>query len=307
MLLEHINPTRLDLIAPRTKHTRTKFLVPLQRYLGSQARGGLEDERVWTHLFTYGFVAPRVDVPRGLAALSAALTDGACAGRQPARAVLEMQPLSARCGRRGETETNSEIDLTVGDLARRPARGGQGMSASGIGFWPTSVPTWINLAEAKWLSDIAYRTTYDPGRNQLARVIETALTFQNQACTPSFPEQVFVTLLTPAYFKASRNRRKRHYASLFREYETDKSALLQDIGDALIDPRNQPGVFVRPKMVERVEALRLKWVTFEDLLAAMPGSPFKDDLEAFIKGEPSCLLQPSCPDRGGARDAVEAG
>jgi hypothetical protein len=146
------------------------------------------------------------------------------------------------------------------------------------------------MVEAKWRHDLSYRTTHDLGRNQLARVIETALTFQNQKHRPAFPEQVFVTLLTPAYFKAARNRGKRYYAYKFAEYEQDKAAIRRDVEDAAVRPRVQPGLWEYPDLAERLEALSLCWVTYEELIAAMPGSDYKQALEQFIESEPCSLL-----------------
>ena len=185
---------RLQLVAPRKKLT-DKVLARLAQYEAGKQEERLDDEQVWTLLFTYGFVAPGGDPQEGIVVLAETLIEGPLVNRGGLHAWLEMLPLPPRQGKEGQSESNSEIDLVVGNQSVRND------TTSGIQFEPNGQSNWICMVEAKWASDIAYRTTHDLCRNQLARVIETALTFQNRARTPWLPDHVHVTLLTPRRFK----------------------------------------------------------------------------------------------------------
>ena len=52
--------------------------------------------------------------------------------------------------------------------------------------------------EAKWFSDLSTKVSNEQERNQLARVIENALTFQS---ADGMPSECFVVLLTPKRFR----------------------------------------------------------------------------------------------------------
>lgn len=246
---------------------------------------GLHDEQVWTLLFTYGFVADGNQA--GLAQLSTVLTEEQEHG-QPHHAWIEMKPIPPRQGVAGLSEGNTELDLSCGDM---DLRGG----ISGIRYeLPVDRDGWLCAVEAKWLSDIAYQTTYDWERNQLVRVIETALTFQD---AHQFPSRVHVTLLTPAKFyrpnAAVSGSRLYHYK--FYEYKAggavNEAAILNDIENAEIPARAASPVWAYPDIHQRLPSLRLHWVTYESLFQGMPESPYKTILEDFIHQEPRPILQ----------------
>src|SRR5690606_8906762 len=156
----------------------------------------------------------------------------------------------------GANEGNSEIDLIIGDVGMR------GSQISGVSYLPpTDRNGWVCLVEAKYLSDIASKTTYDPARNQMARVIETALTFQSaESSGCKYPDDVHFTLLTPHKFKSvnSFNSGSRLYAYKFREYQGNPQALLEDIEMAAVTKRTQRD-WVYPDLKERVKKLSLHW------------------------------------------------
>ncbi len=280
MLRDCIDRLKAYLIAPR-EGLADQILERLGKYEEEpqQKRQGLHDEQVWTLLFTYGFVAPNVPAEKGFAALSKVLTEGQC-NWLPARHVwLEMLPIPPRQGKLGASERNTEIDLVLGDQEIRNG------TESGIQFRPVARPSWICMAEAKWLSDVAIRTEHDLQRNQFVRVIETVLTFQNPSFDPPFPDEAHVTLLTPAMFGSHGDGSgSRLYFYKFREYSQQPETILKDLDRSRIERRADSDDWRYPRdLPSRLSALRLHWVTFEALYAAMPDSPFKRNLANFIQ------------------------
>ncbi len=152
-----INRKKLDRVAPREKLTN-RVLGRLSNYESATDRKGLNDEEVWTLLFIYGFVAGR---KTSIVDLAHVLTGERL--QNVKNAWLEMMPIPPRQGVSGRSERNSRIDLLVGDITNR------GSTISGVKFntAATSDGGWVCFVEAKWLSDIASKTTHDWGRNQL--------------------------------------------------------------------------------------------------------------------------------------------
>jgi hypothetical protein len=166
---------------------------------------------------------------------------------------FEAQPLPPRKGYQGYSEGNTKLDLAFGHILPR------GKTAAGIKYGPHEPGSWVCFVEAKCLSDCSTTVSYDPLRNQLARVIENLLCFQDNG---KFPERIFFTLLTPRIFKENPNSRL--YGYKMQEYE-DKEKILEDIERCSIEKRDGGG-FVYPDMRQRLAQLRLNWVSYEDLL-----------------------------------------
>jgi len=166
---------------------------------------------------------------------------------------FEAQPMGPRKGTRDETESNTTLDLALGDVCVR------GNSAAGIAYSKADT-SWTCFVEAKVLSDCSADVTHDPLRNQLTRVIECVLCFQSSAC---FPDKVFFTLLTPRLFRD--NPMSRLYGYKFREYEQDRRRILDDIARSRI-PRRIDLDWKYPDLERRLDALRLSWVTYEEIL-----------------------------------------
>ncbi len=267
---------RLSTIFPRQR-LASRILARLQVYEKAGNAAALNDEQVWTMLFSYGYVC--CDGGH-LGLLASVLTERDCgegAGPPPgSRAWLEMLPMAARLGKAGESESNSEIDLMLGDISlRQGCRSGVAYEPSGDGRG------WVCFVEAKWLSDIAARTKHDPHRNQLARVIEAAAVFQGQR---QLPKKVQVTLLTPACFKNDAGLSgTRLYAYKFHEYQQDREHLIKDVNSAKIPPRRTATWAYPDGTDQRLRNLSLHWVTYESVLAAMPDSEYKVVLCQFVK------------------------
>jgi hypothetical protein len=273
---ELIDPETLASICPYDSHSK-EVLKRLKRYELKWAGTYPPDEEVWTLLFAYGFIA----VEDRRAQLAQLLIEGKVPPSPPFELWLEMSPIPPR----GEPEWNSIIDLVAGNQRTRKR------TKSGIEYEKPENDTtgWVCMTEVKWLQDIAVGTSYDPDRNQLAKVIENALTFQKAGKRPSYPEAVHVTLLTPARFKPPQGAAPgvMLYSRKFNAYthangRPNVDGILNDINKALAPLRTTPRNWKYPKLDERINSLHMHWVTFEDLLAGMPDSEYKQHLTAFV-------------------------
>ena len=171
----------------------------------------------------------------------------------------EAEPISCR-----EREGNTKVDLALGAICRR------GETANGIAFDRTGVG-WVCLVEAKLFSDCSTGVQHDQFRNQIARVIETAATFQTEG---EFPERVAFTLLTPRGFRDSAPARL--YSSKYREYSSeDREALIEDVKRSSLPPRNgyQGWVYPTASIESRLKRISLKWAAYEDVFEIAYGWP----------------------------------
>ena len=172
----------------------------------------------------------------------------------------EAQPLSPRASEDGQSEGNTRLDLALGFVEQR------GTTKGGIQYGPTQPGSWVCFVEAKCLSDCSYSVSNDPLRNQLARVIENLLCFQNAGV---FPDHVYFTLLTPRLFRDTAvGRRSRLFAYKFAEYKADPQVLVEDLthADPKLPHRKDSTAFRFPNHAERIKALHMNWITFEDIL-----------------------------------------
>lgn len=167
---------------------------------------------------------------------------------------LEAQPLSPKKGRRGHTEGNTVIDLSFGGIKLRKN------TKSGIQY--NSDLKWVCFVEAKMLSDCGKSVSYDPIRNQLTRVIENLLVFQNS--NQESPERFYFTLLTPRIYKEKNHSRL--YGYKIEEYIKDPIKMLTDINDCKLYNRKENNWMYPSNVEERIKNMKINWVTFEDLL-----------------------------------------
>lgn len=274
------DPTRLNLISPRQQKTQN-VLEPLRKYLDAPSKAFV-DEDAWTLMFLYGYFAsdgwPPDDARMVLAEVLCGEPVSRIIGTQTS---LLMWPFPPRSGTNMASEGNSEIDLMVGDFEPTPDK------IAGVRFSRNSESTWICMTEVKWLEDISIRTDHDHERNQLVRVIENALTFQNQRCSPAYPDRVYVSLLTPAVFRRSRSRL---YAYKFCEYQVYEN-LRRDLDMARVPKREDTAEWKYPDLSTRFEHFRLHWASHEDLFQKMPDSTYKDTLRSFIRAAGGGLLE----------------
>lgn len=216
-------------------------------------------EKVLTFLMGCGYALGR---EQGLQTLTKVLTGSVL--KQPNQPMIwfEAQPIPPRM-----KEGNTHLDLALGAIARREG------TANGIRF-DTSTPSWICFCEAKVDSDISPRVKYDPNRNQLARVIENAICFQNSG---KYPNDVYVTIIAPKAFSHKRPLLEKKFSA----YKSNPKSLLHDLNQCRLPKRAKADWLYPYNIAERItKSLKLQWVCFEDLVENLPDS----DISGQIRG-----------------------
>lgn len=241
-----------------------------------QASRPITDEQVLTYLCVYGYTIHE-DGPRQLASLL--LEDDRV--NYTGQVWFEFLPSSPRA-----QEGKTHADLILGHVR------GREKTDSGIEFArPDTGNSWVAIVEAKLLSDISSHVTYDPLRNQLLRVIENAVTFQN--ALQEMPNATHVVLLTPELF--AQNPRTRFYGCKFQDYRPDPGvvnieAIWEDLERVRLARTQARSDWRYPEDIrQRLAALHLHWVTFERLVRNMPDSSFKADLTDLLRREKSVV------------------
>ena len=237
----------------------------LMRKLGHQeraAQGTFRDEQVWTFLAGCGYA---ISGTEGLASVTNILTGADLPQPDDARIWIEVLPLPPRT-----REGTTHVDLAIGHVARR------GNSESGINLLH-GPKSWICFCEMKWQSDISLRVTYDPNRNQLARVIENALCLQDNG---RYSDEVHVALVTPATFKRP-DSECRAYQGMFRGYESDRVKLRHDLDACQLEKRDGGDWKYPTNIGDRIHRLSLRWSTYEELFSGFPSSAISQELQSF--------------------------
>jgi hypothetical protein len=125
--------------------------------------------------------------------------------------------------------------------------------------------SWICIAESKWLSDIDNNSRFSEV-SQLAQLIEHALLLHDDK-DGRFPERVYVTLITPAYFKQPHDHfSNMAYYEKYHEYQGSIDSLVREL-------RVSDFPFIRhdlETLIQRVSCLKLNWVSFDELFG-LPG------------------------------------
>ena len=210
----------------------------------------LNDEKVWTfllaHLIDKQTKKTKLDILR-------LFTDQDITA-VPDEIWFEAQPISPRRGaRKGESEGNTKIDLAFGDIALRDK------TECGIKY--NSSNDWVCFVEAKLFSDCSPDTAHDPFRNQLSRVIENLVTFQDNG---AYPANTYFTLLTPRIFKEKPFSKL--YGYKFFEF-MDRDNLSRDFEVCAIAERDD-STFQYPDketLMNRLKSLKLNWITYEEV------------------------------------------
>jgi len=172
---------------------------------------------------------------------------------------FEAEPLSPRKEKAKNSEGNSKIDVAFGGIKKR------GSTESGIEF--SSQNDWVCFVEAKLFSDCSAGTEYDPFRNQLARIIENLICFQDSK--GNFPERIYFTLLTPRIFKERPFYKL--YGFKYFEYQ-DRNNLKKEFELSKIIPRSNQKNWQYPSdTMKRLKALKLNWVTYEEIFEEIFG------------------------------------
>ena len=125
----------------------------------------------------------------------------------------------------------------------------------------------------KWYSDISTSTTHDIHRNQLARVVENALYFNDG---DRLSDCVYVALVTPKAFKNT-NVKSRLYQYKFEEYEADRNQLVKDVESCVLKKHKHAS----GNVADRVGRLTLRWPTYDEIFDEIPDSAISKELTKF--------------------------
>jgi hypothetical protein len=203
----------------------------------------LSKEVVWTYLVARKYQDNQAELSKKICGVNEPLP-------QDAKIWLEAYLFPTRQKNEEVKCWRSRADLSVGNLELAENRDSQ-IRANG---------KWINIVEAKWYDDIHPNSKY-PEILQLSQVIDHALLMHDTA--GNFPKRVYVTLLTPQYFKDKTEQfSERNYQEKFEKYTQSPSSLK-------IDLKLCPLTFLNHNieiLLKRIDSLILRWVTFEELL-----------------------------------------
>lgn len=221
------------------------------------------DEQIWTFLVGCGYAIGGED---GVARLTKSLTSSNYKVPTNPRIWFEVLPIPPR---KGEGETH--LDLALGTIARRNG------TESGIELENVE-SSWICFCEMKWYSDISYNVSYDQHRNQLVRVVENALCFQNRG---KFAEKIHVVLVTPKIFQEA-STKSRLYQYKYGEYYSDPSRIRGDLDVCQLDRNDRVNWNYPSDIQDRISKLSLGWISYEALFKGMPMSGISDELKRFV-------------------------
>lgn len=222
----------------------------------------LDDEQIWTFLVGCGYAIAGED---GVATLMKILTGSNYEAPTNPKIWFEVLPIPPRKGEKG-----THLDLALGTIARRNA------TKSGIELENVE-SSWICFCEMKWYSDISCNVSYDQHRNQLVRVIENALCFQNRG---EFADKIHVVLVTPKVFQQAPTK-SRLYQYKYSEYYSDPSRVEKDLDMCQLDKYDGMD-WNYPEIQDRISKLSLGWISYETLREGMPTSGIFDELERFV-------------------------
>ncbi|MBP7735465.1 MAG: hypothetical protein KA369_05775 [Spirochaetes bacterium] len=145
--------------------------------------------------------------------------------------------------------------------------------------------SWVCFCDMKWYSDISYGIANDIHRNQLARAIEAALSFQRNG---TYVDKIFITLVTPEIFINPTNK-SRLYQYKFQEYMENSNHIIDDIKRSCLAKNDKDYKWFYPEMIEeRTEKLSLHWMSYEYLFNEIPESPISMELKCFFEECFSC-------------------
>lgn len=211
-------------------------------------RNFYRNEKVWTY-----FIASIIESSQYKDYYLSLFTSGNISFPSDMKLWFEAQPISPRKGNSGFSEGNTKLDLSFGNIEKRSG------TDSGIQY-KIEDNGWVCFIEAKLFSDCSNDTSYDPLRNQITRVIENLLCFQNNKV---LPDKTYFSLLTPRIFK--NNPTSKLYGYKYQEYQ-NSDMLKKDIQKALIEERNHNDWIYPLNFDKRIKSLPYNWVTYEEII-----------------------------------------
>ena len=259
LLEEHQSPISEHLFVPNAEWAR---LITRTNQQERDTLAHFSDEQAWTFLLACGYAMAGGP---GVVSLARQLTDSDPRARTAAKIWFEARPVPPRY-----KEGSTRLDLALGSIVgREPTQSGIALDPSG--------DAWICFCEMKWNSDVQPRVTNDMQRNQLARVTENALCFQDGG---KYAQTIHVTLVTPAVFRESAVK-SRLYQYKYEEYTRDGASILKDLNASDLEHRNRAGWVYPSDMEQRIRKLSLHWATYDDLFENLPDSSLSQGITTF--------------------------
>lgn len=225
-----------------------KLIIRLKKYINK--KDVMNDEQLWTFLLASGYANVGL---KGIEKLTQLLT-GKNLKPNSEKLWFEVLPLPPRA-----EEGSTNLDLAIGQIAQRKDY------KSGIKL-SEGENEWICFCEMKWDSDISTNVTHDPYRNQLIRVIENALTFQNNK--NEYANDVFVTLVTPKKYmlKNRTSIKSKLYHYKFLEYK-DPKKIEEEIKACQMDYYKNYGWVYPDNIEERINKFKLNHQSYDELFS----------------------------------------
>jgi len=261
----------------RVSDERWNHLVGRLRLQLDAPRPDFYDEVVWTFLLALTYAGGGWD---GVRKLESILSGSSVEPGVRHPIWLEALPMPPR-----KQEGNTNVDLAIGAIAGRAEKEG------GIAYDPDSGSS-VTFCEMKWYSDISKNVTHDQHRNQLSRVIENAVAFQDNG---QRVDRVTVTLVTPRIF-VDTEPKSRLYHYKVEEYRRNPAILLTEWKRSYEQmPKRSQSDWTYPdedRLRDLLESrFKLRHLSFEELFENAPESAFTPLLADFLEGSNGSLVR----------------
>lgn len=161
-----------------------------------------------------------------------------------------------------EYEGNTHLDMALGDIINRNSNNAATKSGIELNLDSKNETKQVCFLETKFLSDIDTKTTNYVIRNQMERIIDNLLHFNDGTNNIDF-EPTF-TLLTPRIFKETIGSRLYYYK--FHEYDNAKNHNVNPIDMFVLKDAKKRKVFDSDIYQKNFKSLKMRWVTFEEIL-----------------------------------------
>ena len=272
--------TILDAIKDRrsTICTTERNLKRLKK-LVEKHEDALKNETLWTFLLTLLYT----ENDENIKLLFKQLT-GKEAKNNIEKVWIEALPYPPR-----KSEGNTHLDLALGSIQKRniSQKKGNNPNSNGIEYLDEANGQ-VLFCEMKWESDISTKVANSLTRNQMARVIENLITFQDSKNKQ--PDEFYFTLVTPKQFKDEKVNYSRLYGYKFEEYSKNLKLFLKDLGDlkySKLKKRNDENwKYPDEKEIStNIDKLQMNWKSFEEIRKEAPDGQLKSEImEIFEKG-----------------------
>lgn len=233
-----------------------------------KSKGILYDETVWTFLSIIPYTISKKDISYLFNMLTKTL-----GSFDFDKCWIEALPIPPRIN-----EGNTNLDLAIGDIRSRSLNLDENnVEANGIEYSGNESGS-VCFCEMKWYADCSLSVKYHKKRNQIIRIIENLLCFQNDNL---HPDNFYFTLVTPEYFRNEGKPYSRFYSYLIKDYIDNKELILKDIEKTkdFLELRSigkNNWQYPVSMINEFIDKLKINWISFEELISKSPQSEYKD-------------------------------